>query len=107
MPLLVIEDAADAQFMYDRMLKASRFQPYPARTVAEAEAALDRIVPAAIVLDLVLEGEEAWDLLIRLKRDERTRRIPVVIASVVAAREKALALGRGCVPGEADRPRTG
>ena len=92
-PLLVIEDAADAQFMYDRMLKTSRFQPYPAHTVEQARAALDRIVPAAIVLDLVLQGEEAWDLLVRLKRDERTRRIPVVMVSVVAAREKAQALG--------------
>jgi signal transduction histidine kinase/DNA-binding response OmpR family regulator len=93
LPLLVIEDAADAQSIYERMLKGSRFQPCPARTIAQAEAALDRIVPAAILMDLVLQGEETWDFLVRLKRDERTRRIPVVMVGPHAAREKGLALG--------------
>jgi signal transduction histidine kinase/CheY-like chemotaxis protein len=92
-PLLVIEDSADLQFVYEKMLKGSRFQPYPARSVAEAEAALERMAPAAIVLDLVLEGEEVWDLLIRLKRDARTRHLPVVIVSLLPAQDKGLALG--------------
>ena len=38
-------------------------------------------------------ADEAWDFLIRLKRDHRTRHVPVVVASVIDAREKALALG--------------
>ena len=35
-----------------------------------------RCRPVAIVMDLVLAGEEAWEFLIRLKRDERTRQSP-------------------------------
>jgi signal transduction histidine kinase/DNA-binding response OmpR family regulator len=93
LPVLVIEDAPDAQFMYERILNSSQFQPYPARTVAQAEAALGRIAPAAIVLDLVIGGEEAWDLLIRLKRDARTHHVPIVIVSVLAAQRKGLSLG--------------
>ena len=38
-------------------------------------------------------ADEAWDFLIRLKRDQRTRHVPIVVASVVDAGEKALALG--------------
>ena len=50
------------------------------------------MAPAAILLDLVL-ADEAWDFLIRLKRNQRTRHVPVLVASVVDAGDKALALG--------------
>jgi CheY-like chemotaxis protein len=49
--------------------------------------------PAAIILDLVLAGAAEWDLLIHLKRAERTREIPVVIVSALDEQQKGLALG--------------
>jgi signal transduction histidine kinase/CheY-like chemotaxis protein len=93
LPLLVLEDAPNDQFLYDKIFRLSQFQVYPAYTVQQAEDALQRCEPAAIIMDLVLAGEEAWDFLIRLKRDERTRHVPVVIVSAVARQHKALALG--------------
>ena len=92
-PLLVVEDAPNDQFLYDKIFRLSQFQVYPAYTVREAEDALHKCSPVAIVMDLVLAGEEAWDYLIRLKRDEHTRQIPIVIVSAVAQQEKAFALG--------------
>ena len=44
----------------------------PAYTLHEAELALRDIQPAAIILDIVLGPEDAWDLLVRLRRDPRT-----------------------------------
>jgi len=93
LPLLVVEDAPDAQFIYEKILKTSPFQLYPAGSAEEAIAALETMRPAAIVLDLVLGGTAEWDLLIRLKRDERTREIPVVIVSALDEQDKGLALG--------------
>ena len=93
LPLLIVEDAADAQYFYDKVLRATAYQIYPARSLREAEQALDTIAPAAVILDIVLGSEEVWDLLIRLKREERTRNVPTVIVSSVADREKAFALG--------------
>jgi signal transduction histidine kinase/CheY-like chemotaxis protein len=93
LPLLVIEDSPEAQFMYERMLRETPFQPYPARTLYNVEDALDAIAPAAIIMDLVIEGEQAWDLLIRLKRDARTHHVPLVLVSVLEAQAKGLALG--------------
>jgi signal transduction histidine kinase/CheY-like chemotaxis protein len=92
-PLLVIEDAPNDQFFYEKIFKTSPFQVYPAYTSAQAEDALDVCSPAAIILDLVLGGEEAWELLIRLKRNERSRNVPVIIVSALASQEKGLALG--------------
>jgi signal transduction histidine kinase/CheY-like chemotaxis protein len=92
-PLLVIDDAPDDQYVYDKIFRGSPFQVYPAYTLRQAEDALRLCEPAAIVMDLVLGGQESWDFLIRLKRDDRTRHVPVVIASVLPQQEKGLALG--------------
>jgi CheY-like chemotaxis protein len=91
--LLVVEDAADAQFFYDKIFRSSAFQVYPAYTVEQANDALEEMAPAAIIMDLVIGGEEAWDFLIRLKRGDRTRQIPAIIVSALAQQEKGLALG--------------
>jgi signal transduction histidine kinase/DNA-binding response OmpR family regulator len=92
-PVLVVEDAADAQYFYEKAFRGSAFQPYPARSVREAELALQTIVPAAVILDIMLGTEEAWDVLLRIKREERLSRVPVVVVSSLSEREKAEALG--------------
>ncbi|MET0787898.1 MAG: GAF domain-containing protein [Cellulomonas sp.] len=50
-------------------------------------------LPAAVVLDLRLPGLDGWQVLERLKADEATRDIPVVIASIVDERSRGLAMG--------------
>ena len=93
LPLLVVDDAPDAQYLFERTLRNSSFQIYPARTVAEAELALETIEPVAVILDIMIGNEEAWDVLLRMKRDDRLMHIPVVVISSLADREKAAALG--------------
>jgi signal transduction histidine kinase/CheY-like chemotaxis protein len=93
LPLLIVEDSPDVQYFYEKVLKNSAFQVYPAHSVEEAVEALETVRPAAVVLDIVLGGEEAWDLLVRIRRDERLKDIPVVIASTLPERGKGLALG--------------
>jgi len=91
--VLVVEDAADVQYFYAKALGGSSFQIYPARTVREAEAALQAIRPAAVILDIMLGNEEAWDILLRVKREERLNGVPVLVVTSLADREKAMALG--------------
>ena len=92
-PVLVVEDAAEEQYFYEKALTGSSFQIYPARSIREAETALETILPVAIVLDILLGHEEAWDVLIRARRDERFTHVPVIVVSTLAEREKAAALG--------------
>ena len=47
----------------------------------------------AVTLDLVLPGLDGWEVLKRLKSDDVTRDIPVVIISMVDNRELGVALG--------------
>jgi CheY-like chemotaxis protein len=92
-PVLVVDDAAEAQYFYAKALGSSAFQIYPARSLRDAEAALQTIQPVAIILDILLGNEEAWDLLLRVKRDEHLSKVPVIVVSSVADRDKASALG--------------
>jgi signal transduction histidine kinase/CheY-like chemotaxis protein len=93
LPILVIEDAPDTLMAYERMLAGSAFQLLVARTVREARQALGAFRPRAVVLDILLRGEETWDLLRDIKRDDATRDIPVLVLSSVEDRAKGLALG--------------
>jgi signal transduction histidine kinase/DNA-binding response OmpR family regulator len=91
--VLVVDDAAEAQYFYQKALGSSSFQIYPARTLAEADTALRTINPVAVILDIMMGNEEAWDILLRMKRDDRLSRVPVVVISALSEREKAAALG--------------
>jgi len=91
--VLVIEDDRQTMFMYERYLSSSGFQVLPARSVDDARAVLARALPAAIVLDVMLEGETTWRLVEELKEDPRTRDIPLMVVTVVDRSQKARALG--------------
>ena len=93
LPLLVVEDAPDAQYFYDKVLRSSAYQIYPAYTVHAAETALQTVQPAAIILDVVLGPENAWDLLVRLRRHPRTNETPIVVISSADDANKAMSLG--------------
>jgi CheY-like chemotaxis protein len=49
--------------------------------------------PAAITLDILLPDMDGWEVMTRLKRDEATSHIPVVVVSVVDNPELGRALG--------------
>jgi CheY-like chemotaxis protein len=49
--------------------------------------------PIAVTLDLVLPGLDGWEVLKRLKSDEATCKLPVVIISMDDNRDLGLALG--------------
>jgi signal transduction histidine kinase/CheY-like chemotaxis protein len=92
-PVLVVDDAADEQLIYEKLLKGTAFQIYPATTLEHAEHALGVIHPALVILDIRLRGVESWDFLLRLRRDPGTDQIPVIVVSALDERERALALG--------------
>jgi signal transduction histidine kinase/CheY-like chemotaxis protein len=92
-PVLVVEDNRETLFIYEKFLKGSPFQVIPARTVREARRLVEQVPPAAVVLDVMLEGESTWDLLAELKQRPATQHLPVLMVTVVDNRHKATALG--------------
>jgi len=92
-PVLVMEDAPDALIVYEHYLRETPFQMLAASSIREARRALQRIRPFAIVLDIVLQGEDTWKFLADLKADDALANIPVYIVSTIDDRRKGLALG--------------
>jgi CheY-like chemotaxis protein len=92
-PVLTVEDDPADAFACERALSGSAYQPLPARSIAEAKRALERFTPAAVLLDIVLAGEESWRFLIELKQRPLTEYIPVIVISSSHEERKARSLG--------------
>jgi signal transduction histidine kinase/DNA-binding response OmpR family regulator len=92
-PVLVIEDSAADRLLYERMLARSRYQVVAATSPAEAHAIIELVLPAAIVFDLNLQGEDCWNLLASFKRDPATADVPVIVVSATQDERKGFALG--------------
>src|SRR4029453_19582896 len=93
LPLLVVEDSTETIFVYEKALMATDFQVLAARNLREAHDALASFRPRAILLDIALKGEDAWELLAELKRRPPTRDIPGGVVTNVKDEGKAIALG--------------
>jgi len=89
----VVEDDPADSFVCERALADSPYQALTARSSAQARAALKMFTPVAILLDLVLAGEESWRLLIELSQDDATHDIPVIVISSTQEEMKARNLG--------------
>ena len=92
-PVLVIEDSPEELLVYEKYLKSSGFQIVPAATIRQARHALEHVHPVAIVLDILLRGEDTWRLLAELKTSAATRQIPVIVVTTVDDERKGLSLG--------------
>ncbi len=93
LPVLIVEDNREALFIYEKYLKNTPFQMIPANDLKQARQLLHDLRPAAVVLDVLLQGEHSWELLQEIKQDPSTSNLPVFVVTVVDNRQKAMALG--------------
>jgi CheY-like chemotaxis protein len=91
--VLVVDDNPHAAEILGRHLTAGGFRIEVARTGPEALAKAKDLRPVAITLDRLLPDVDGWEVLNRLKADEETRNIPVVVVSVIDNPALGRALG--------------
>ncbi|MGH6738275.1 MAG: ATP-binding response regulator, partial [Bradyrhizobium sp.] len=92
-PLLLLEDDIADAFAMQRALSGTGYQPIIARSVAGAKRVLERMRPAAALLDVRLGGDEVWRLILGMRQAEATGDIPIVVVSSTDEERKALHLG--------------
>ncbi len=92
-PILVVEDNPADSFTYGRALADSPYQVVLTRSTAQARRAMEQIRPAAILLDVVLNGEDTWRFLIEMKHDDDRHQVPVIVISSTQEERKARSLG--------------
>jgi CheY-like chemotaxis protein len=90
--LLVEDDVAFARVLYD-LAHELEFQAVVATTAEDALALARQVSPSAIVLDVSLPDRSGLAVLDVLKRDARTRHVPVHIVSAHDYTRTALEMG--------------
>jgi len=104
--VLVVEDEESTRMLYDKYLKDTRFPPIGVSTLAAARDVLRHHRPAAVLLDILLPGEEqhTWRWLTEVKAGDAA--LPVIVVSQTQDSRKALSLGADAwIDKPADRAR--
>jgi signal transduction histidine kinase/ActR/RegA family two-component response regulator len=92
-PVLVVEDHYPTRLLYEKFMQNTRYRPLCAANLDEAEQLWRNMKPRAVLLDIMLEGEESWPWLTRLKRNPANNTVPVIVVSELAEKQKGMALG--------------
>jgi signal transduction histidine kinase/response regulator RpfG family c-di-GMP phosphodiesterase len=93
LPVLLVEDHFETRLIYEKYLRGTPWHIVSARSLREATNVLRHLTPGAIILDVLLQGEDTWDLLARLKSDPASESIPIFVVTDVDDEGKAMALG--------------
>lgn len=91
--VLIVEDEPAAAELLARHLVRAGYRTHAVRTGEDALAKARELQPSAITLDIVLPDIDGWEIINRLKQDEATSSIPIVVVSVVDSRQLGMALG--------------
>lgn len=97
--ILVVEDVSNIRDLLDVTL---RFKGYTVRTAKDGEEALRKIAderPALVISDILMPRLDGFSLVQRLRVEESTRNIPVIMisATYVSAEDRAFALRLGAI----------
>ncbi|MFL5496428.1 MAG: ATP-binding protein [Gemmatimonadales bacterium] len=91
--VLVIDDDPTVHELVHRTLTRDGFSVLGAVSGAEGIAAAHAIRPAVITLDVVMPGQDGWQVLRALKGDPVLADTPVIMASILDERPLAFSLG--------------
>lgn len=91
--VLVVDDNEDVLELFRGYLSPHRYRVVTARTAHDALETARLLQPYAITLDLMMPGQDGWDLLQILLNQPDTCHIPVIVCSVLKQKELALSLG--------------
>ncbi len=94
--ILAVDDDPDALFILDRLLCRQGYRVRTATGGRAALAALEQHLVDVIVLDVMMPDLDGLQVCAALRRDERTRAIPVILLTASAQTETriaAMALG--------------
>ena len=108
--IFVVEDDHGVRELELYALRQSGYQAEGFETPAAFRQALEKTVPDCVLLDVMLPGEDGLSLLRFLRRDARTRRVPVILVTArdaemdkVKGLDRGAQRGRGLLPDEAVR----
>lgn len=91
--VLVIDDNRALHDLFERYLTPNFYQVVHAYSGEKAVQSVLETKPDIILLDVMMPAVDGWQVLQELRRNKKTRAIPIVICSVLKEPELALSLG--------------
>ena len=91
--VVVVEDDRASLDLLTAYLSGADLEVTTARDGPSGLAAVRRVRPTAVLLDIRLPGIDGWAVLKALKADPNTAGIPVIVVSIVEERTRGAALG--------------
>lgn len=91
--VLVVDDEPSIRRFLKHILEAEGFLVIESRSGEDAVSIARRENPALVLLDLVLPDIDGFEVLSRLKEQEGTSNIPVIILSIIEDEERCFRLG--------------
>ncbi|GAA2521956.1 hybrid sensor histidine kinase/response regulator [Pilimelia columellifera] len=91
--VLIVEDDRPAADLLATHLRRAGYLVAIADTGEKGLALARQMLPEVILLDMMLPGIDGWEVLSRLKEDERLRHVPVAIVSVMEDHTLGLTMG--------------
>jgi CheY-like chemotaxis protein len=89
----VVDDNEDVLELFRSYLSPHRYRVVTVRSARQALDLAREVQPYAITLDLMMPGQDGWDVLQTLLSQPDTRHIPVIVCTVLRQKELALSLG--------------
>lgn len=90
--ILIVEDEEDLRELVKHSLQRENFNVLEAESGEVALRLMDRVLPDLILLDLMLPGDDGLEICRKLKRDARTKAIPVIMMTA-CGEERDIILG--------------
>ncbi|HEY6011274.1 MAG TPA: response regulator, partial [Nitrospirota bacterium] len=91
--ILIVEDDLKFAAILMQMVRDRGFKAIVAADGQSGFALAERLLPSAIILDVMLPGMDGWAVMQKLTDNLRTRHIPVHFLTCLEERQKALAMG--------------
>jgi CheY-like chemotaxis protein len=93
LPVLAIDDNADALQLLHRYTSGTRYRLVTTRDPEQVQALVQKVSPAIIVLDVMMPKVDGWEVLGQLRQHPLTRHIPVIVCTILPQEEWAHFLG--------------
>ena len=90
--VLVVDDNPDVALLFRHYLD-STYRIVQAHSSTEALTLARELRPDVMTLDVLMPSADGWEILQKLRADEATRDLPVIVCSVVREGSLALSLG--------------
>lgn len=91
--VLVIDDNADWLELVERYASGSHYRIVGIREPAAAPALAEKLQPALILLDFMMQNVDGWQVLNELLQKPSTTHIPVILCTILPLEEMAISLG--------------